>query len=58
MEYRTREGPITAVDTETAITGLYGVSTASAVQVPANVSKIVGMMVSFQTDSAANAYNR
>jgi len=54
MEYRTREGTLTAVDSETAITGLYGVSTASAVQVPANTSKIVGMMVSFQTDSAAN----
>ena len=54
MEYRTREGTITAVDSETAITGLYGVSTASAVQVPANTSRIIGMMVSFQTDSAAN----
>jgi len=54
MEYRTREGTITDVDSETAITGLYGVSTASAVQVPANTSKIIGMMVSFQTDSAAN----
>lgn len=54
MEYRTREGTLTAVDSETAITGLYGVSTASAVQVPANTSKIIGMMVSFQTDSAAN----
>ena len=54
MEYRTREGTLTAVDSETAITGLYGVSTASAVQVPANTSRIIGMMVSFQTDSAAN----
>jgi len=54
MEYRTREGTITAVDSETAITGLYGVSTASAVQVPANTSRIIGLLVSFQTDSAAN----
>ena len=54
-EYRTREGQVTAADTETAITGLFGVSTTSAVQVPAGSSKIVGMLCSFQTDSGANA---
>ena len=55
MEYRTREGQISAADTETAITGLFGVSTTSAVQVPANTSKIAGMLVSFNSDGGANA---
>jgi len=55
MEYRTREGQITAADTETAITGLYGVSTTSSIQVPANTQKISGMLVSFNSDGGANA---
>lgn len=55
MEYRTREGQITAADTETAITGLFGVSTTSAVQVPAQSTKISGMLVSFNSDGGANA---
>ena len=55
MEYRTREGQITAADTETAITGLFGVSTTSSIQVPANTQKISGMLVSFNTDDGANA---
>ena len=55
MEYRTREGQISAADTETAITGLFGVSTTSAVQVPAQSTKISGMLVSFNSDGGANA---
>jgi len=55
MEYRTREGQITAADTETAITGLFGVSTTSSIQVPANTQKISGMLVSFNTNDGADA---
>lgn len=54
-EFRTREGQITAADTETQLTGLYGVSTQDAVNVPSNTSRISGMITSFATDSAANA---
>ena len=55
MQYRTREGQISAADTVTSLGGLYGVASATAVQVPANSSKIVGLMVSVATDGAANA---
>ena len=55
MYYRTREGEIAAADTYTSLTGLYGKSTTASVQVPANVSRIVGAMVSVATDSASNA---
>jgi len=39
----------------TSLGGLYGIATATSVQVPANSSKIVGLMVSVATDGAANA---
>ena len=55
MQYRTREGALTAADTVTALGGLYGIATATAVQVPANSQKIVGLMVSVATDGASNA---
>ncbi len=49
MQYRTREGQRSAADTVTSLGGLYGIATATAVQVPANASKIVGLMVSVAT---------
>ena len=52
--YRTREGAVTAADSFTAITGLYGQSTTASIQVPAGTSSIVGMIASVATDSAAN----
>ena len=52
--YRTREGQITASDSFTAITGLYGQSTTASIQVPAGSTAIVGMIASVATDSAAN----
>lgn len=52
--YRTREGSITASDSFTALTSLYGQSTTSSVQVPAGNSAIVGMIVSVSHDSATN----
>jgi len=55
MYYRTREGEITAADTYTTLSGLYGKSTTASIQVMANVSRIVGAMVSTATDSASNA---
>ena len=55
MYYRTREGEITASDTYTSLSGLYGKSTTASIQVPANVSRIVGAMVATATDSASNA---
>ena len=55
MYYRTREGEIAASDTYTSLSGLYGKSTTASVQVPANVSRIVGCMVAVATDSASNA---
>jgi len=53
--YRTREGPVTAADSFTALTTLYGVSTTSAIQVPAGASQIVGVIASFASDGASNA---
>ena len=50
MQYRTREGQISAADTVTSLGGLYGVASATAVQVPENAGKIVGLMVSVATD--------
>ena len=55
MYYRTREGEITAADTYTSLSGLYGKSTTASIQVPANTSRIVGAMVATATDSASNA---
>ena len=52
--YRTREGAVTAADSFTAITGLYGQSTTASIQVPAGSTAIVGMIASVATDSAAN----
>ena len=52
--YRTREGAVTAADSFTAITGLYGQSTTASIQVPAGTSSIVGMIASVATDGAAN----
>ena len=52
--YRTREGQVTAADSFTAITGLYGQSTTASIQVPAGSTAIVGIMASVATDSAAN----
>jgi len=53
--YRTREGQVTASDTWTYLTGLYGTSTTAAIILPANVSNIVGIICSFASDGAANA---
>ena len=52
--YRVREGSITAADSFTALTSLYGQSTTASVQVPAGASAIVGMIVSVSHDSATN----
>ena len=52
--YRVREGSITAADSVTALTSLYGQSTTSSVQVPAGSNAIVGMIVSVSHDSATN----
>jgi len=52
--YRTREGQVTAADSFTAITGLYGQSTTASIQVPAGSTSIVGMIASIATDSASN----
>jgi hypothetical protein len=52
--YRTREGAVTAADSFTAITGLYGQSTTASIQVPAGSTSIVGMIASVATDGAAN----
>jgi len=54
-KYRTREGQVTAADSFTNIGGLYGQSTTSSIQVPANSTAIVGMIASVATDSASNA---
>lgn len=54
MFYRTREGPITANDSMTALTSLYGISTSASVQVPSQASRIVGLIVGVSTDSASN----
>ena len=52
--YRVREGSVTAPDSFTALTSLYGKSTTCSVQVPAGTSAIVGMIVSVSHDSATN----
>tara|TARA_Y100001963_G_scaffold84047_1_gene116481 strand:- start:2277 stop:2675 length:399 start_codon:yes stop_codon:yes gene_type:complete len=52
--YRVREGSITAADSFTALTSLYGQSTTSSVQVPAGSSAIVGIIASVSMDSATN----
>ena len=48
--YRVREGSVTAADSFTALTSLYGQSTSSSVQVPANTSAIVGIIASVSQD--------
>ena len=50
--YRVREGSITAADSFTALTSLYGQSTTSSVQVPAGSSAIVGIIASVSQDGA------
>ena len=52
--YRVREGTVTAADSFTALTELYGQSTTSSVQVPAGTSAIVGIIASVAHDSATN----
>ena len=52
--YRTREGQISSGDTYTVLGGLYGQSPTSAIILPANVSRISGLMVSFASDGASN----
>ena len=52
--YRVREGSITAADSFTALTSLYGQSTTASVQVPAGSSAIVGIIASVSMDSANN----
>ena len=54
MYYRTREGPITAADSFTALTTLYGQSTTGSIQVPSQASAIVGIIASVASDSATN----
>jgi len=53
--YRTREGDITAADSFTVLSSLYGQSTTASVQLPSNTGRIVGIIASFATDDAANA---
>ena len=50
--YRVREGSITAADSFTALTSLYGQSTTGSVQVPAGTSAIVGIIASVSQDGA------
>jgi len=50
--YRVREGAVTAADSFTALTSLYGQSTSASVQVPANNSAIVGLIVAVSQNSA------
>ena len=52
--YRTRESSITAADSMTALTSLYGISTSASIQVPSGVSQIVGIIASVSSDSATN----
>ena len=52
--YRVREGEITAADSFTALTSLYGQSTTSSVQVPAGSNAIVGIIASVACNSASN----
>jgi len=50
--YRVRNGAITASDSFTALTSLYGQSTSASVQCPANTSSIVGLIVAVSQNSA------
>ena len=50
--YRVREGSITAADSFTALTSLYGQSTTGSVQVPAGTSAIVGIIASVSQDGS------
>ena len=50
--YRVREGTVTAADSFTALTSLYGQSTSASVQVPAGNSSIVGLIVAVSQNSA------
>jgi len=50
--YRTRESSITASDSMTALTSLYGISTSASIQVPSGVSQIVGIIASVSQDGA------
>ena len=52
--YRTREGDVTASDTFTVLSSLYGVSTTASIILPSNVSTITGIMASFASDMASN----
>ena len=52
--YRVREGTVTAADSFTALTSLYGQSTSASVQCPANTSAIVGLIVAASQDSGGN----
>ena len=52
--YRVREGSITAADSFTALTSLYGQSTTASIQVPAGSSQIVGVIATISSDSASN----
>lgn len=54
--YRVREGAVTAADSFTALDSLYGQSTSSSVQVPANTSAIVGIIATV-SQSGATADN-
>jgi len=50
--YRVREGTITAADSFTSLGSLYGQSTSSAVQCPANTSAIVGIIAAVSQNGA------
>ena len=52
--YRTREGALTAADSFTALTSLYGQSTTGSVQVPSGATQIIGVIASVAMDSATN----
>ena len=50
--YRVREGTVTAANSFTALDSLYGQSTSTSVQVPANTSAIVGIIAAVSQNSA------
>jgi len=50
--YRVREGNITSADSFSNLGSLYGQSTSSSVQVPANTSAIVGIIAAVSQNSA------
>jgi len=50
--YRVREGSITSADSFSNLGSLYGQSTSSSVQVPANTSAIVGIVAAVSQNSA------